>query len=249
MTAGRIVGFLAASLVPLCFPGGGAHAQEQSARYAINVAGIDVGSLVLTVADTPKGYKLRINGSYGFLAYGGSFAIASTGAFSKTGVRPSTFSQSIKGDEPEVTRISFKNGAANKTVITPPPEPARLKNRVPLKPEHLADVLDPASALVMLAIRAGKSEENICAGEVPVFTGMVRASIALSPVNETPVQIICRATLKPIAGHRDTANLRRITGSDQLRLGFSRKADGRLRFPQSISIPLRFGRLTISRTG
>jgi hypothetical protein len=227
---------------------GNAAADEQRASYAINVAGIDVGSLVMTVTDTPKGYTLKINGSYGFLAYGGSFNIASNGAFSKAGLTPASFTQSIKGDEAELTRIAFTKGAALKTVITPPPKPARLKNRIPLKPEHLVNVLDPASAIVMLAIKAGKSDQNICAGEVPVFTGTVRASIALQPANETPVQIICRATLKPIAGHRDTPNLRRITDSDQLRLGFSRKTDGRLRFPQSISIPLRFGRLTISRT-
>jgi hypothetical protein len=224
-----------------------AHAAPVTATYSISIAGIDVGSLDMTVTDKGKSYSFKLSGSYGFLFNNGSFSASASGLLGDGGPTSTAYVQTIKSDDDELTRIKFTDGNATKTTITPPPGPKQTLNRIPLKDEDLLNVMDPLSAILSMAIKAGQSETEMCAGDVPVFTGLVRAKLTLSPANETPLQVLCKVKFTPISGHRNTANVKRIAASDALRVGFPRKSDGKFRLPQSISVPLKFGTLIITR--
>ncbi len=222
-------------------------AETQSARYGIAIAGFNIGSITLTVTRDGKGYVGKLNGSYGFLGNRGSFSGTSTGVISDKGATPASFVQTMKGKDDETTRIAFKGGNVTKTVVTPEPKKPEPKDRIPLGADDLKGVIDPIAAVIALSMQAGKAEAAVCAGTVPVFTGQVRAEIDLAPGTVTPIQILCKARFRPIAGHRPTSAVKRIASSDALRIGFSQKQDGDFRFLHSLSIPLRVGTLTITR--
>jgi hypothetical protein len=235
------------SALMLLASGASSFAETVSATYSVSVAGISVGKAVLTAEGSGKKYNIRLSGSYGFLTARGTFSAASTGSIGPKGPTPSSYRLQLKGEEDELTNVSFARGKAAKIAITPPPGEKKTLNRIPLKDEHLVNVLDPVSGILLLAIKAGQAEGAACNGSVPIFTGMVRAQITLSPARETPLQTICKIKFQPIAGHRETRNVMRIAASEELRIGFPRAADGAFRFPSSISIPLRFGTLTFER--
>jgi Protein of unknown function (DUF3108) len=234
------------SAVALAVFGSGA-AQAESARYAIHVAGLSIGTATMNVAQNEGGYSFELTGTYGFLVYNGSFSATSKGKIAKGTVLPASFSQTLNSDEKEVTQVSFKAGKVASAKVTPPPGPSQTKDRIPLAPEHLANVLDPVSAILAVSLQAGRSLDDICSSDVAVFTGMVRAGIQFSPDRDTPKQRICKVKFTPVAGHRPTNNVKRIAKSNELRIGFSRELNGDLRFPYSISLPLRVGRLTLTR--
>jgi Protein of unknown function (DUF3108) len=223
-----------------------AAAEMPKATYDIYVAGLNVGSATVTPEANGKSYDLKLSGRYGFLLNRGSFNMASKGALDGEKPRPQSYRMSSKGDEESSTRVSFTDGKASAIDIKPEPTAKEKKGRVPLKDEHLSGAVDPLSALLLLALRAGASAEDGCKGSVPVFTGQVRASLQLSAERETASEVICKVKFKPVAGHRKTANLKRIEASDDIRVGFPKGEAVEARWPSSASVPLRFGTLTLA---
>jgi hypothetical protein len=224
-------------------------AQAQSVSYKINMAGLDVGSATMTAEDGGKSYSFQLSGTYSVLVARGSFSVAASGTRNASKLVPRQYGMNINSDRPEQTTIEFRKGAATTISINPVPSAGENNGRVPLTKAHLRNVLDPASALLALAMEKGAQDEgNLCNG-VEVFTGMVRARLSFSPANETPLQVLCAVNLQAIAGHKNNENLKRLTSSGKLRVGFSRKLDGNLRFPYSVSVPLRWGLLTLTRKG
>jgi hypothetical protein len=240
------VRFLIAALALAAVTAPGA-AETRKATYSISMLGIGLGAAVMTIDDKGKSYALSFEGNYGFFGNSGRFSVSGQGAMTAGGVVPGRFTQSIENDKPQKAAVIFKAGKPETITLTPRLSATEVKQQVPLKPEHLVNVLDPAAALLSLVLRAGGDESKACSGSVAVFTGTVRADIALSPDSTTPLQILCKAKLTPISGYRETKNFRRVVDSDAMRVGFSIKADGKFRFPQVIKVPLRWGMLTITR--
>jgi hypothetical protein len=225
-------------------------AHAQSVTYGIDYAGFNVGAATMTIEEGAKDYSFAVNGKFSSLVASGSFSAASSGKISKSGLAPNRYGLNVSGEEPQKTDIVFTKGRASSITISPEESAERKAQRVPLKPEHLRNVLDPASAIFSLVIKKGsEAEAAICQGSFEVFTGTVRAKLTLSPAGDTPVQILCKVKFSPVAGHRNSSSTRRLMASEEIRVGFSRNLDGKLRFPQSVTVPLRVGKLTLTRKG
>ena len=105
----------------------------------------------------------------------------------------------------------------------------------------------------MLPISSGASQillasqsDNPCDGIMRVFSGNTRFD--LTPVSSDPVldEIVCRATYRPIAGHKPSAT---STGKPPMIVIAYPKlvSDGALRLPIRLEFPLPLGTVVIRR--
>jgi Protein of unknown function (DUF3108) len=144
-------------------------------------------------------------------------------------------------------RMGFaKNGV--ESIAIDPPAPAAPET-VPLKPEHLVNVLDPLSAVLALTQDTGVAP---CERKVQIFDGKQRFDLQLVYRRQDPIEgttetaAVCRVKYLPIAGFRateETANLARTTG---IEISFRRVANAKLFVPQKIVLPTLAGNAEIS---
>ena len=120
---------------------------------------------------------------------------------------------------------------------------------VPLKPEHLANVLDPLSAILALTQDSGGKP---CDRKLAIFDGKQRFDLTLVFRRQEPIEgsaelaSVCRVKYTPIAGFRqteETANLARTTG---IEISFRSVPSAHLFVPQKIVLPTLAGTAEIT---
>ena len=111
------------------------------------------------------------------------------------------------------TKMDFADGVVADIRHTPPPVPK--PGTVPLRQQHLKGVLDPLSAIMVVA---RGSNPNPCDRRLPIFDGKERFDLVLSykgqmkvseqqPSGQPAMAHVCRVKYQPIAGHKvDTEN-------------------------------------------
>jgi hypothetical protein len=181
--------------------------------YGISLAGLPIGTADLASTVEGSQYKLQVQakmtGLVGAMTSGKGGANAS-GAMAGGRPLPSVFMvTSRSGKEMRHVRIGMAGGNVTGVDIVPPLEPR--EDRVPLSDAHKRGVLDPVSALVLVAPgNGGMTDPGHCNRTIPVFDGTARFNIVLSYAETRSVEkagyrgpvLVCNIRYVPIAGHR-----------------------------------------------
>jgi Protein of unknown function (DUF3108) len=115
----------------------------------------------------------------------------------------------IGGTKTNSIRMSFKDHAINQVNIVPPNNPGGPKY-VPLLPEHLAEALDPLTAVMMFTRASGAAP---CDRRMKIFDGKQRFDLILTPAGQQKVAeirpsgqpgvgFVCKVRYVPIAGYK-----------------------------------------------
>jgi hypothetical protein len=235
-------------------------AAQISAVYEVRWLGLRIATSRVEARVEGGEYRLQLVSDYAALLSSGRITGEATGRVEGERVLPRRYSLGATGDPERQSLVEFERGEARRITITPPLEPDWPQGRVPLRPEHQRGVVDPLSALVLAAIRAGE-EGAACRTTLPVFTGVSRFDVTLSPMPAprprrgeaqaaAPAPLTCRITFTPISGHRPAnQTVRVVQQAREMRVEFEPQATGGTRLPRRIEIPTRWGTVSIVRRG
>jgi hypothetical protein len=190
------------------------------AVYHIHWLGTQIGDFKINSAITSRRYALQASADvsvfFGTVAWHG--LTTSSGMMTANGPVPQNYTFRYHTDERrEAIEIRFQQKMVQDIIINPPAYPGA--RSVPITAAHLQNVVDPLSAVVLLAQarltrRAG---EGACNKRLPIFDGKVRYDLVLSPSSKGVRQIegagklrgpayVCRVNYVPIAGHKPGKN-------------------------------------------
>lgn len=212
------------------------------AGYRVTLNGFDLGTFSFQSNVGASHYTLHTNVELSALL----------GVFRWKGVTQVSGSINAKRPSPHSFRFDYEstvrdgsvimgfdaNNVDHVTVLPVVQEPADM---VPLERAHLANVLDPLSAILVLTHSDAKSP---CGRTVGIFDGKQRFNISLRQVrkvslpgagNETAV--VCRVKYEPLSGYRANAETRQLSQTNAIEITFRMVPAANLMVPQSVSVP------------
>lgn len=189
----------------------GAGAATYRTEYSASLTGLPVGSLKIEYKVGDQDYSIsgtvRVRGVLRLFANGKGEASAS-GQLGKAQPRPEAFRYHYVEDDDD-DRVSLDFSGQRVTAIEPPLK--KRKKRVPITEEHLSNVVDPLSAVLISG--AEGADKKACARRLPIFDGKNRYDLALSYKRTETFKggdgsysgpaIVCSARYVPVAGHRE----------------------------------------------
>lgn len=227
---------------------------EVNAVYKITLNGFDLGSFRYTSSVTPDGYSLDSDVEISALL----------GAFHWKGVTHT--SGSLAGNLPKPAGFMFdyesttkdgsvkmgfnQTGVASVTVL---PQSGPQPDVVPLQDQHLKNVLDPLSAILVLTQADGG---NPCGRKVPIFDGKQRFDLQLSYGRQAAVgngqqgmSTVCRVKYVPLGGYRANDETKGLANSTGIEITFRPVPSANLMVPHLVTIPTMAGsaELTLER--
>lgn len=213
------------SMALLCATASVAQTQTQRVHYEVSLLG-------LTVARATFDSRINSNG----FAIAGSFKSAGiarlfdqtdgtvtvSGRFAEGISRPQDYALNyLSGTKKQTTQIRFDGSRVIETMNEPPLR-KRGSDWVPLREEHLQQVADPISALLLPVADAAA----ICNRTVRVYDGEARIDLVLSPAPASDhfrhAEVTCRAQFVPVSGYRPNhSSIIHLRDRAKIRLGFS----------------------------
>jgi hypothetical protein len=237
---------------------GAAAAGPVEGRYGIALAGLQIGTAVISGDVGPGGYRTNLNarltGLVGVLT-SGQGAVQVSGAFA--GQRPLSSGYALSANNSQISRtiqIGMNAGNITQVAIDPPFEPK--PDRVPVLEHHRRNVVDPVSALLMPVAGSGDllSEQN-CSRVIPVFDGVQRFDVTLSPAGSRVVNeprkgyvghaLVCNARYAPVAGHRPIPATDFMRANRDMQVWLVPVAGSRTLVPWRIQVRTQIGNLMI----
>jgi Protein of unknown function (DUF3108) len=224
------------------------------AVYDVNFNGFNVGTFEFQAQTEDESYTLAGNAHLTLLL--GAFTwIGETrafGLFANEIPRPALFSFDFKANNKiGSTKVDFDNGTVLEVRHIPPPAPK--PGTVPVRDQHLRGVLDPLSAIMLVA---NYSNPDPCDRRVPVFDGKERFDLELSykgevkvneqqPSGQPAIAHVCRVKYKPIAGHKVDAENSYLATTDAIEVSLRPVPSANILVPYQITIPTMIGSATI----
>lgn len=194
--------------------GGQCYESALRARYSMSYMGMRVGQLAVATTVGPSVYKTqletRLTGLATFAAPYDTMHMKASGLLRGGNVMPCSFVASqAGGSDSRSLRLALKAGSATTIEMKPPVDD--LDIRIPLTDDHKRNVIDPASAFVMI-IPPGEQDgaPAACMRTFPLFGGFFRADLALRYVKTEDVRsagysgrvAVCGVQYVPMAGHK-----------------------------------------------
>lgn len=184
------------------------------ALYHIRFLGAYIGDFEIRSSITKRQYSLRANAdiSVFFGAFRWKGSTSSHGLMTVNGPMPQSYSfRYSTRKKREAVELRFQQRMVSDIVVNPPYHPS--SRAVPITAADLQNVLDPASAIVLLAQArpsrlAGK---NACNRRLPIFDGKIRYDLVLSPKGRRSIgnqgrfrgiAHVCRVAYVQLAGHK-----------------------------------------------
>jgi hypothetical protein len=224
------------------------------ASYEVNFNGFNVGTFDFRAQTEEQSYTLTGTAHLTLLL--GAFTwVGETRAFgliSNHVPKPAAFSFDFRANSKiGSTQVDFDNGSVLNVRISPPPPPK--PDIVPLRVENLKGVLDPLSALMVVA---DYSNPDPCDRRLPVFDGKERFDLIMSykgevkvneqqPSGQPAIAHVCRVKYKPIAGHKVDAENSYLATTDAIEVSLRPVPSARILVPYQITIPTLIGYATI----
>lgn len=245
------------SLAILCTHQATAGVSAVDAVYEVRFAGIHISTAHITGRFEGPSYRLDLDSHYSVFLYSGTITGHVTGKLVGDRLVPEHYSLASSGDPEHRSAIDFEGTTASKVGIEPPLPPDWDLGRIRLQPKDSRDVVDPMSALVLASLRAGGDPAEACKATLPVFSGVSRFDVVLTPAdanlrrrNRSPRDTIaCAARYLPISGHRPSnRTVQAIAASTGLSIEYDVVPIGPVRLPRRIIIPTRLGTVTIERS-
>jgi hypothetical protein len=224
------------------------------AVYEVNFNGFTVGSFEFVSQSEEQSYTLTGNAHLSLLL--GAFTwIGETRAFGLLAdhtPKPAAFTFDFRANaKTGSTKIDFANGVVLDVRHTPPATPK--PDTVPLRSQHLKGVLDPLSAVMVVAQYANPDP---CEHRLPIFDGKERFDLLLSykgqvkvneqqPSGQPAIAHVCRVRYQPIAGHKVDAESSYLATTDAIEVSLRPIPSANVLIPYQITIPTLVGYATI----
>jgi hypothetical protein len=228
------------------------------ASYNIRFNGIGIGDIKFWSDLGAKRYTLSAKASVSVLlgmAFDWKGSTSSSGSVTAKGPVPANYNLSWEtSDKSEQVELRFTNNAVQEVLVNPPK--LSKPGRVPITEEHLRDVVDPLSAIILLSrASAKKSGAEACERRLPIFDGKMRYDLIFSYKGTKQLNseggyngptYICRVKFVPIAGHRPGRKEDAISGSENIEVWLVPLPETRLVVPYYISIPTPAGSASLT---
>ena len=224
------------------------------AAYEVNFNGFNVGTFEFQANTEDDSYSLT--GSAHLTLLLGAFTwIGETRAFgliTNQAPNPAAFSFDFKANSKTgSTKVDFGDGSVLGVKHSPPLTPK--PDIVPLREQHLKGVLDPLSAIMVVA---NYSNADPCDRRLPIFDGKERFDLVLSykgevkvneqqPSGQPAIAHVCRVKYRPIAGHKADAESSYLATTDAIEVSLRPIPSANVLVPYQITIPTMLGYATI----
>ncbi len=224
------------------------------AAYEVNFNGFNVGTFEFVSQTEDESYSLTGNAHLTLLL--GAFTwIGETRAFglmANQAPKPAAFSFDFKANSKTgSTKVDFDNGTVLSVKHDPLPTPK--PDAVPLRDQHLRGVIDPLSAVMVVANYA---IADPCERRLPIFDGKERFDLVLSykgevkvneqqPSGQPAIAHVCRVKYRPIAGHKADAENSYLATTDAIEVSLRPIPSANILVPYQITIPTMLGYATI----
>ena len=228
------------------------------ANYGINFNGINIGEFKLNATLANNEYSMTAQANVSLLAgmlFDWAGNTTSSGRMMSRGPIPYAYSFGYKtSDKSERIDVKFSNNVVREIAVNPPQRPSSA--RVPITRKHMQNVVDPLSAVVMLAnIGANKSGSEVCGHRLPIFDGKARYDLQLSfkgtkaisaPNGYKGPAYICKVKFFPIAGHKADEESHYAAKNEGIEVWMMPVSQAALYVPYYIYVPTAVGTATLT---
>ena len=189
--------------------------KKVTAEYDISFNGFNIGRFQLDSSYTSEEYKMKGTARISVLAgilFDWQGNTVSSGRVLAGEPRPDSYRFGYAtAEKRETIDVEFSENNVKQVAINPPHREAG--PRIPVTRNHMRNVVDPLSAIIMLTnVGAGnKSGTEVCNRRLPIFDGKARYDLQLSYKKTKNVETthgyngpayICKVKFRPIAGHK-----------------------------------------------
>lgn len=248
----RFLTFLAASLITGSHAAGAEEVVNRT-NYTIALAGLPLANAFFQARRSEETYA--IDAQIASVGVGEIFAdaraeMSSAGVVRKGHFRPARFMFRYRyGKRARSFETRFKGGDVVSSSIEP--KQRKRKGWVPVKPEDLRAVTDPVAGLVIPA------SAEPCRAEIPIYDGEARLNLRLARKGEERFKtegfegraIVCSIRYEPRSGYRrghgDVEYVRKLKSME---IWFAKSAAMDVYAPVFLSVPTKYGTLTITAT-
>lgn len=224
------------------------------AVYKVELNDFEIGSFSFKSEVGDKSYTLNSDVKISFAGLTGWRGTTSTkGAVTGKDVAPNLYQFQFSSPARSGS-IAMNFANRNVTGLTVLPDEPPLPGLKPLTPEHIKGVADPLSAVLSLVRVEGN---NPCDRKVSIFDGKQRFDLVLSYRKQVPITeaqpsgqpsqgVVCKVKYIPIAGYRDTEDLRALARENNIAITFRPIPSAGLMVPHKVKIPTVAGDAVIS---
>lgn len=220
------------------------------ATYKVSFAGVDIGSFRFETGIGPNGYT----------ADGNAQLSALLGAFQWQGITRVSGAVDAKAPHPVGYTFAFRSNTRTGTVkmgfqrdtitsLSMVPQPEETDEIVPVKPQHLQNVLDPLSAV--LALAKGNAGDP-CGQKLQIFDGKQRFDLIMSfrrevrinearPSGQPMMGIVCGVQYVPISGYKAGEETKRLAHEAGIEVVLRPVPSANLFVPHEIRVPTALG--------
>jgi hypothetical protein len=225
------------------------------AQYEVSFNGFHIGNFEFEAQAESQSYTLSVNAQLSVLL--GAFTWAGEtrtfGLIEKEAPKPAAFTFDFRSTAKTGSmKMGFSEGAVT-NVVHLPPEAAK-PGTVPVREQHLKNVLDPLSAILVVTRGSGASA---CDRRLPIFDGKERFDLVLShkgqirvneqqPSGQPGIAHVCRVRYVPIAGHKSDIETKFMANSDSIEVALRPVPSANVLVPYQISIPTLLGTINIA---
>jgi Protein of unknown function (DUF3108) len=225
------------------------------ANYTISFARIPVGEVTATAIFGQSEYAIsaraRAGGVMKVLLVDGEASFTTRGTIKNGHPEPTNFvSKIVSNAETSDVTMVLDEGSVKELVGAPPG-----LDRVPVTAANRRGIVDPLTAVVFSAGRAGDTLSlEACRRTLPIFDGHQRYDLKLAFKRMDRVTaekgyagpvVVCSVNYEPIAGHRANIPLVKYLSSREMEIAFAPIAGTRLLAPFRLSVVSTLANLVI----
>jgi hypothetical protein len=227
---------------------------EIDAVYKVALNDFDIGSFAFKSQVGGNSYSLESDVRISFAGLVGWKGQTRTqGALAGKDASPAVYQFNFESPAKSGSvAMNFKDRKVTGLTILPDEPP--LPGTLPLTAEHIKGVADPLSAVLSMVRVDGN---NPCDRKISIFDGKQRFDLVLSyrkqvPITEThpsgqPSEgVVCKVKYVPIAGYRETEELRSLARNNNISITFRPIPSAGLMVPHIVVIPTVAGDAVIS---
>jgi hypothetical protein len=252
----KIVALLLSAFAAVAASPVAAELRHHKTVFDVRFGALTVGSATFDIRFDDKSYSIeargRTEGVVDVFAPGKGVA-TSAGAIDKSQVVASRHHVEYKEKKKtETLEMAFAGGAVEKVKFTPE-KPARKKGRkwVPIEPEQLKHVVDPASTIVV-PVQPGEANDPkaVCNRTFNVYDGTTRYDIVLKYKATRKIRtdgydgyaFVCRLRYVPVSGHkRGQKNVEYMAANEDIEIWLAPMSAMPFYSPVRIEVPTWIG--------
>jgi hypothetical protein len=233
-------------------PAAGAEEVLNHTNYQIALSGLPLANAFFQTRKNGKTYAVDAqiaSTGIGDILADAKAEMSSAGAVRGDGFRPEKFSFRYRyGKKTRYFETHFKGGNVVASVIEPPSR--KRKGWIEVTPEDLRAVTDPIAGLII-------PTDEPCRAEISIYDGESRLSLKLARKRDDQFRtegykgsaVVCSVRYEPKSGYRrgrsDVEYVRKLRNME---IWFAKSASLNVYAPVFLSVPTKFGTVTVTAT-